>query len=96
MSGSLERLIIWCGYGREVENINSNGDENIQQFQQLVSTLWDDQIEGLHDYYLPELHNQRGGIYEIRMGDEGLWEGVAGEMPESYLWLSDYKMTFGF
>jgi hypothetical protein len=89
----LDRFIIRCGYGRELEPDDERGPE--------LLTPWDHGIEGADDYFLPKptdyrgLRNQRGGVYEVRRKKwgEGEWEGVAGSLPEEYMRV-DHNATF--
>ena len=88
---NLERLIIQCGYGREVPN---------RQTQTLEGTPWQDQEEGVNDFYLPQPPNMvydEGGIYEIRRNGAGSMVGHAGLIPPEIGWVNDIELpAFGF
>ena len=61
----LDHLIIQCGYGRGVGG---------RQTQSLIGMPWQDQEEGVNDFYLPQPSDmvyEKGGIYEIRRNGVG-------------------------
>jgi hypothetical protein len=97
----LEMVIIHCGYGREVEIPDPSEWDNAEPYQQLSGTPWEDRVEGLNDYFLPRpppnsnLHNRRGGIYEISKNKDRQWEGGTGEMPEIYTCVKN-RTPYGF
>jgi len=88
---NLERLIIQCGYGREVPD---------RQTQTLESTPWEDQEEGVNDFYLPrppDMVYHEGGIYEVRRNAAGSMVGQAGLIPPEIGWINDVELpAFGF
>jgi len=90
---NLDRLIIQCGYGLEVDGRHT---------QTLTGTPWEDQEEGEgdHDFYLPQPPNmvyEDGGIYEIRRNGVGSMVGHAGMIPQEIGWVNDDELpAFGF
>lgn len=96
----LQKLVIRCGYAREVRLVDPLDEDHAIQFQQVEGTAWEDRIEGLNDYFLPgistntPLRNRRGGIYQIAKNKEGTWVGTGGKIPTDYTWVEDYHTTF--
>jgi len=87
----MEKFIIRCGYGRELEPDDEVGPE--------LLTPWVHGMEGIDDYFLPKPsnygghHNPCGGVYEIGRKNCGGWEGRAGSVPAEYIRI-DNKATF--
>jgi hypothetical protein len=90
---ALQRLVVRCGYGLEVEEHDIDGE--YVTYQTLEGTPWESRIEGVNDYFLPG-GNLEGGIYEIRRGSDGNLVGRAGSFVEECGWLDDYETTFDF
>jgi len=88
---NLDHLIIHCGYGRVVGG---------RQTQSLIGTPWQDQEEGVNDFYLPQPPNMvydGGGVYEIRRNGAGSMVGQAGTIPPEIGWVNDVDLpAFGF
>jgi len=90
---ALQRLVVRCGYGMEVEDSYIDGE--YVTYQTIEGTPWEGRIEGLNDYSFLEAIS-RGGIYEIRRGSDGNLVGRAGSFVEECGWVDDYETTFDF
>jgi hypothetical protein len=88
---NLDRLIIQCGYGCGVGG---------RQTQSLIGMPWQDQEEGVNNFYLPQPPNMvydEGGVYEIRQNGVGSMVGQAGTIPPEIGWVNNAELpAFGF
>jgi hypothetical protein len=92
---ALQRLVVRCGYGLDVDEHSVDG-ERIKH-QTLKGTPWEGMIEGVDDYFLPGGDDFDGGVYEIRRGLDGNFLiGVGGPFEEECGWVDDYETTFDF
>jgi hypothetical protein len=90
---ALQRLVVRCGYGLDVDEHYANGE--CIKYQTLEGTPWESRTEGVDDYFLPG-DDFDGGIYEIRRGLDGNLVGLEGSLVEEYGWVDDYETTFDF
>ena len=78
----ISEILIMCGYGEELSD-DSLGVVG----RELKGTPWEDGIEGMDDFFLPQDgHISSGRVYSLWRGSGGDWTTGSKGVPKVYTW----------
>ncbi len=85
--------MIICAYGTELSD-RALGVVG----RKLEGTLWEDETEGVNDFYVPQdgFTISNGGVYELFKEEVCGWTADCGSAPDEYTWSNDYDTRIGF
>jgi hypothetical protein len=88
----ISQIVIMCAYGEELSD-DSLGVVG----RELKDTPWEDGIEGVNDFFVPQdTYISNGGVYSLKRGCGGDWITCGGELPKVYKWSNDYTGRIDF
>jgi hypothetical protein len=88
----ISEIVIICAYGEELSD-DSLGVVG----RELKGTPWEDEIQGVNDFFVPQDgYISNGGVYSLERISGGDWTARCGEVPKVYNWSNNYEGRINF